>query len=1101
MLLKQILVFTLILFLPHLSIGQTVIINEVMSSNSLTIADEDGDYEDWIELYNYGSESVHLEGWGLSDDYENPFRWSFPDVTMPPGSFLLVWASGKDRTEYPGELHTNFAISSSGEEVILTLPDDTRIDELSPVAIPTDHSIGRTPDDLVNWYFFNNPTPGSANTTNAYQEILDPPAFSHTPGFFQQDFDLEITHPEPGVTIHYTLDGSEPDENSPIYNEPLTIENRSDDPNLFSNIPTNLVSSRVYEWKEPQATVEKGTVIRTIAIKDGYLQSTPAGGSYFVFPEVENRYHLPVVSIISDSTGLFGYEEGIYVAGQHGDENNHGLGNYSQRGRDWERLASFELFEPNGELVLHQNIGIRIHGGYTRRFPQKSLRLYARNDYGEQFFSYPVFGDSDPDVEYKRFILRNSGNDWYNTMFMDATAQSLIRHFNVDTQYYRPTIVFLNGEYWGIHNFRNRYDKHYLQRVYGADPDNIDLLTGKDEAKEGDNLHYNEFISYVQSNDLSVDEKMDMVNTYADLDNFLDYYSAQVYYGNSDWPQNNIDFWRSRTPFNPDAPTGLDGRWRWLLYDVDRSIGFSTQAHFDMIEWITVEENPRLAELGLEAEWPNLLLRNFLENEQFTYDFLNRIADHLNTAFEPDRVKSVIDSLRTPVEQEIEEHLERWQTPSFTAWQNNVNAMYTYADQRPDYVRQHISDHFEIDSFDNVTLDLNDNDAGYITINTTPVHPGTPGVPEDPYPWSGTYFSGIPVTLTANPADGFSFSHWSGDITQINNQNEDSPVIIINPGEDTFIKANFTETGDQDEYIHYWLFTNDLPNNTPLETITSTFSQTGGALIEYQPAISPYPPADELDTDGILDRVNDPTDINYLSELNDEIPFEDSEMRGIRARNPSLTDDAESALLFHLPSTDYGHLTFTFAAKRTGSGQREIIVEYAYDDESGWTSNGLEQSQFDVFEVWNKYSISLADIEEVNDNESFRIRIRFSGDEEIRRGTSGNVRFNNFSLHEKRESSIPIEPPEIAGTVSLGQNYPNPFNPVTTIPFQLAEQANVTLDIYDLLGRHVSRILDSSLTAGKYNFNFDASSLSSGVYIYIIDTGSEKEIKQMTLIK
>jgi hypothetical protein len=89
-------------FFPLNAGAQSIALNEVMASNSVTLTDQDGDYEDWIELFNYGSEPVNLEGFGLSDNYDDPFRWVFPGVIIQPGEFLLVWASGKDRRPEAG---------------------------------------------------------------------------------------------------------------------------------------------------------------------------------------------------------------------------------------------------------------------------------------------------------------------------------------------------------------------------------------------------------------------------------------------------------------------------------------------------------------------------------------------------------------------------------------------------------------------------------------------------------------------------------------------------------------------------------------------------------------------------------------------------------------------------------------------------------------------------------------------------------------------------------------------------------------------------------------------------------------------------------------
>ncbi|TVQ03117.1 MAG: lamin tail domain-containing protein, partial [Balneolaceae bacterium] len=173
--------------------AQQVVLNEIMASNNSIIADEDGDYEDWIEIHNYSDSAVSLAGYGLSDDYDNPFRWMFPEITIQPGEFLLVWASNKDRADPAAPLHTNFAIASAGEEILLTAADSTRIDELPLTEIPTDMSIGRQPDGTGEWVYFEEPTPGAANTTQGISGLLEPPVFSHSPGFYTEPFELEIT--------------------------------------------------------------------------------------------------------------------------------------------------------------------------------------------------------------------------------------------------------------------------------------------------------------------------------------------------------------------------------------------------------------------------------------------------------------------------------------------------------------------------------------------------------------------------------------------------------------------------------------------------------------------------------------------------------------------------------------------------------------------------------------------------------------------------------------------------------------------------------------------------------------------------------------------
>ncbi len=1094
-----------ILLISTASFAQEVIINEVMSSNSFTAADEDGDYEDWIELHNIGTETAELQGWFISDDYENPTRWEFPEISLAPGNFLLIWASGKNRTDPSGYLHTNFAISSAGEEIILTDPDGVQIDHLTPTPIPTDISIGRLPGEHQEWYFFNEPTPGFENSSEGFQGQLSPPEFAIKPGFYTESFELSLVHDSPNSTIYYTLDGSEPDESSLVYSAPITIESREGESNMFSTIPTNIYTQGPGQWREPRSEVQKATVVRALVVQDGYIKSQPAGGTYFIHPEGSGRYTLPVVSVITDSVGFFSHDEGIYVAGTFGNEENGARGNYAQRGREWERNISIELFETDGSLTLSQNAGARIHGGWTRRFPQKSLRLYARNDYGEQYFNTAIFPEQ-KDSRYKRLILRNSGNDWNNTLFMDATAQSLVRHLNLDTQQYRPAILFLNGEYWGIHNFRERYDKHYLERVYGAEEENIDLLTGRFEVKEGDDHHYREFLDFIENSDFSDPEMMKIAKTYMDMDNYLDYYSAQVYYGNSDWPHNNIDFWRYRTDFNPNAPDGLDGRWRWLLYDTDRSLGFSTLANFDMVEWILAEDSP-----VFNDPWPNLIFLSLMQNQQFRYDFINRVSDHLNSAFTPDRVTSVIDSLKAPLEPEIDEQISRWTYPSSrSGWNWNVSRMYTYADERPGHLRNHLRNHLETGEISKIGFDNLDNVNGSVQINTLHLTGKTPGVEIENGSWRGIYFEQIPVTAIANPDPGYTFTHWSGDIEGLSSSEITSPKItFLTIGERSltphFEEAAPDETGEP-QLVAYWVFTNDISNNTALNTVSPTFispditAEGFAPSLTYQPAISPYPP--DEGTAGIMDRVNDPTDLNYRPEWNSNRPFEESDMRGIRVRNPSLVDGEESSVTFELPTTGYIDPNLSFAVRRTGSGQRELIVEYSADETGEWTQTGLEFTSFDMFDEFTLISVSFDEIEETFDNPIFRVRLRFGGDEEIRIGSSGNLRFNNVSFTGVMRESVSAEnTDELPTAHTLHQNYPNPFNPATTIAFDLAHSAHVQIDVYDLLGRRVASLLDQFLEAGSHATHFDASALSSGVYIYRMQTESGEQLQRMTLVK
>lgn len=1054
--------------------AQNLAINEIMASNTTAIADEDGDFGDWIEIYNYDSVTINLEGFGLSDNYDNPIKWLFPSVLIEPGEFLLIWASGKDRRDPKAPLHTNFSISSDGEEIILTDRKGIRIDEIPPTIIPKNISFGRYPDGEDDLWFFSEPTPGSENSSVPYRGVLEPVILSRSPGFYSDTIWLELSHNDPEVDIYYTLDGSIPDTNSILYSSSIIITDRSDEENRHSMIPTNFITG-FRGWKEPDGKISKSTIIRARAFKPHYISPETNSATFFVYPEGRSRYSLNVISLICDPDALFSDSAGIYVPGDSYMEGIEGSGNYSQRGDNWERPVHLEIFNEN--IALKQEIGIRIHGGYTRRFPQKSLRIYARNEYGEGRINYQVFPDL-PHNNFKRLILRNAGNDWNSTLFRDGLAQSLIKHLDLDTQAYLPTIVFINGEYWGIKNIRERLDKHYIERVYGVDSDNIDLLTLENTVLEGDNLHYTSMIDFITTNDPANGVAYAEVGKMMDIDNFLDYYSSQIYFGNNDWPHSNIDFWRLRVEYDSAAMKGHDGRWRWLLYDVDRSLGYFTQDSFNMIEWVTDSLNQRL-----NIEWPNVLLRNLLKNEEFKYTFINRIADHLNTAFIPERVHSYIDSMKSNLDPEIEEHIERWREPeSKSVWNWNIQSMYTFTSNRPDYVRQYILDHFRIEKTIALKSNVNSEEYGYTKINSININPSTPGIANYPYPWTGEYFYGIPIKIKAIPNKGYSFSHWVGT------ENIFDSILVITPTDNLSIKAHFIES-DIPKILNFWFFGTNLPNDTALDTLQPTYSVRNDAFIEYNSALDGYPFNEDHENwrKASLERRNAPTSINYYSEANGDIKFYESDMRGIQVRSPMLVDGVESAIIFHIPTLGYKDPQFRFAAKDEGAADNLLIDYSTAEGEPNWTENGIENSYAGLSDIYQLYQIDFAGIEEVNNNPNFKVRIRFAG-ENVASFDNSRVTFNNFSLHGTPLNHIFFSKP--SGALNDLENWsskpdgkgvsPSSFNMHTSM-FYIYNRDEVVLDTdWSVTGIESKVIVGDDVNPINFRVNAD---LNANIYV------------------
>lgn len=821
--------------------SQSIKINEVMASNGVTISDEDGDLEDWIELLNAGIQPVSLGGLGLSDDYDNPFRWIFPDTTIQPGEFFLIWASGKDRTIPGQELHTNFSIDSDGEELILTDANGVRIDELVPTSIPRDISYGRQPDGSDDWFYFMEPTPGAPNTTQAFKDQLSPPSFSQTGGFFPSSFDLSIETEDTNAVIYYTLDGSEPTDTSLRYEGPIYVYDRDDIPNDISEIPTNID----FTWRSPGGPVNKIMAIRARVFREGYIPSETKTHSYVVDPNGSERYTMPVVSLTTERDNFFADTIGIYVPGihhvPHPDRPVHQQGNFTQRGRAWERPVHFEYFDKDGARVFAQHAGVRIHGAATRSLSQKSLRMYARSSYDDDWFEYPFFIDKDL-PRSKRFILRNSGNVWESTMFRDIMIQQLVRELDLDYQSYRPVIVFLNGEYWGIHNIRERIDKYYFETNYNIDPEDIDLLTGFMEVKEGDRNHYQNLRTFLLYNDITEFENYEYVQTQMDISNFINYNITQIYVGNTDWPSNNIDYWRQRTP---------DGRWRWVLYDTDFGFGLyggKFAYEHNTLAFATATDGPSWP----NPPWSTFMLRTLLKNDVFQERFISRFADLINTTFDPARVNRMIDTLQNAYQPEIEEHQHRWYPHhSLQRWIDHVIGLREFAEKRPHPVREHIIEYFELEGLCTLTVEVNNPKAGAVQVNSILIDTEKFVYSDslDSNYWEGVYFKGVPVTFTPKAYPGYTFGGWGKPDT-------DGDTLVIIPGDSVHITANFIWEGD---------FSEDPMNPEPYDL------SNGPYRFNYWPADKPegtFPPHmvflhSDMTDPGLKDEM---TDIYHIPE-------------------------------------------------------------------------------------------------------------------------------------------------------------------------------------------------------------------------------------------
>ncbi|MGV3459244.1 MAG: CotH kinase family protein [Flavobacterium sp.] len=1088
--------FILIFLLSAGTSFSQVAVNEVMASNTSTLADEDSSFEDWVELHNYGTTPVDLTGYGLTDLPATPFKWVFPAVTMQPGDYLIVWTSDKNRI-VPGQpLHTNWKISSGGETIVLTKPDGTMADQAPATVLEDNVSLGRQPNGTGPWLFFYTPTPGASNTGSGLTELLTPPVFSHESGYYNTGFNLAITHTNPAAVIVYTLDGSEPvlsntmgstynyknayklettdvvgpmltdSYSSNAYTAPLVIADRSAEPDQLANKNT-----RQHPLYTPPSPVRKATVVRARVYING-IPSKIISRTFFVWPT--NPYNLPVISMQIQENYLFDYEDGIYTAGTDFDTwrannptNNQWYrpdwNNYWRSGDLWEYPVHFEYFEPNAgsmNSVISMNAGWRIHGNNSRALGIKSLRLYARSDYDEQDqFEHDFFEEEIPDApvpdndEFKRLMLRGDGTGGpvaYDVVFTRAMQPV----FNGVTRI-KQAVHFINGEFWGLTAVRDRLDKHHYVKNFDLEEENIVQIEcgGTNcDLEEGTNADYTDYIAmrdFIINNNMATDANFDQAAEKLDMYSFVDHMVMEIYAANDSYERT---FWKVRTPEN--AGYG-DGKYRLTVQDFEASLK-------DNINWLDHWADP--TNPANES-----YLGHLLANNGFKQYFISRFADILNTAFTTTRFNSIVNQTFDEVAPYLPEDIHRF--PRLTFYQNSQKTnLLNWGTNRPAIQRDQIRAQFGITGNVNLTLNVSDTEAGIVKINTIKIEPATPGVPVNPYPWTGVYFNNIPVTLEAIAEPGYVFSHWSGDVSGNN------PELEVTPTANMQITANFQALGNEPGVIYFWWMSNAITNDVPLTTIDATFEDNNGldAVLQYTSCIAGYPLAstDPLYHKGSMERRNAPTPLNYRPEANNDLPYVANQMKGIQIRQPFKVGALENTVILQANTTGQFAVKLSLAIESDGAAQT-LIVDYW--DGTAWVNTGLANASQAIAAAYEIKTFDFTTVAAATDNPDFKIRMRFDGTDMF--GDTGKrVHLNNVAI----EATPVLSAPQFEREVSV-KVYPNPAESNITIDASLPMDKVV---LYNIFGQMVRQYTPN---AARQQVSLEQ--LPAGVYLVKVISG------------
>ena len=581
-----------------------VYISELMASS-------DEHPHDWLEVYNASSQAADISGWGLSDDAASPRKYRFPQGTViQPGDHLTLYLSGTDGVDASGILHASFRLSADGGYG-LTLSDASGA-LLDRVFVPEQYtgiSYARMEDG--GFLYTTEDTPDRVNAQTGYQGRTQAPAFS-IPGGPQAEgstLQVELTA-APGARIFYTLDCSAPDETSTPYAGPIAVTDT--------------------------------TVVRAVAYQEGYLPSYSSSQSYLYDAEHTMR----VVSMVADPEDIFG-PEGFHTLYE----------------RDLERPGHIEVYTEDGAQMLSENCALRLHGQGSRKYQQKGFKVIARREYGTNRFRAPLFTGRDY-TEYQSFLLRASSEDGRLTRMRDSILTSLARGTDVLYQETELCVLYINGEYWGHYNMRERICAAMICQYEGweGQEDSIDIVKGNDLVLRGSDDSFQAMLAYLRQHGVPDDETLARVGEEVDLDSFIAYQALQIFVGNAD----TLNVKRYR---NPNA----DGKWHWAIFDLDWGFYVDTNS---IRRWLDPQG------MGSSLATDNTLFIALMGNPTFYDRFLTYMGGMLSTQWTSGRIVEMIHERYLALTPELPRHQARW-GQSRENFEERVAELAEYAKTRP----------------------------------------------------------------------------------------------------------------------------------------------------------------------------------------------------------------------------------------------------------------------------------------------------------------------------------------------------------------------------------------------------------------------------------
>lgn len=600
-----------------------------------------------------------------------------------------------------GILETNFAIATAGETLYLSNAGGMILDSLVVPDLEANMSVGKKTDGSNTWFIFPTPTPNATNNVAlSFLGYEEKPDISLVGGIYANSVSVPIiNHSTQGGIIRYTTNGDDPDGSSPVASGPVTISSN--------------------------------TVLKVRCFPNGSNRlASPIEAETFLINENST---IPIVSLTIDQDDLLG-PNGIF----------------DNWWTDWKRPCVIEYFNPDGSKQFESKASVKPDGGAggSRSNPQHSVTVESANTTfgtGENIH-YPLFPEKPYVDDIQAIFIRNGSNFWNQYHQRDATFMRVMRKSHVNSQAYRPANVFLNGQYFGVYELREKANETYFNENYGNHVDSLDLLSVSywygsvlRTVKGSDSSFFN-MVNFITTADKTNPSYLSQCDKRLDLKNYTDYIAAELWYGNTDWIYNNMKIARTRT---------TDNKWRFFLQDLEWGLGGWTNYNDNMFDWFEFSNQPN----PYYEIHSNLMMDSTYRNH-----FINRYADLMNTTLHQNTYTPIINQLYEELLPEMPRHFAFWTgdvAGGMNTYTYNKNVIQGQFNNRNTAVRNQMLNYYNLQNTVNLTLSTIPANAGYIKIST---------IIPDSLPWTGVYFHGNPVTITAVANPGFTFNHWENNI-------------------------------------------------------------------------------------------------------------------------------------------------------------------------------------------------------------------------------------------------------------------------------------------------------------------------------------------------